>query len=336
MAGRPPFGERSCITNMDMFWGLFVSAILLGCTYTLVAIGYCLFFGVLDVVVFCCGDIAIFGAFSIIGAYTILYSAGIYQAVPPIVAVFIMLAIAALLCAALGLITYRLSIKPFERSSTLMPLLSTIALGVVIKEILGLVFQPVVNSAALAAAGVADPISVVGGRNPQAMPRLIAAHGTTNERNVIIIAVMLLILVTLFLFLNKTKMGLSMQAISQNKELALMTGVNVKSTITWTFVIGGILLAVGGFLLGNYQTIVRFDGGAMYGSKGFSAAVVGGLKNTWGAVIGGMLLGFVEVFTAGYISGGTRLQNIIAFLVVIIFIVFRPEGIIGEKTVEKV
>lgn len=321
---------------MDMFWGLFVSAILLGCTYTLVAIGYCLFFGVLDVVVFCCGDIAIFGAFSIIGAYTILYSAGIYQAVPPIVAVFIMLAIAALLCAALGLITYRLSIKPFERSSTLMPLLSTIALGVVIKEILGLVFQPVVNSAALAAAGVADPISVVGGRNPQAMPRLIAAHGTTNERNVIIIAVMLLILVTLFLFLNKTKMGLSMQAISQNKELALMTGVNVKSTITWTFVIGGILLAVGGFLLGNYQTIVRFDGGAMYGSKGFSAAVVGGLKNTWGAVIGGMLLGFVEVFTAGYISGGTRLQNIIAFLVVIIFIVFRPEGIIGEKTVEKV
>lgn len=313
-----------------------MSAILLGCTYTLVAIGYCLFFGVLDVVVFCCGDIAIFGAFSIIGAYTILYSAGIYQAVPAIIAVFMMLAIAALLCAVLGLITYRLSIKPFEKSSTLMPLLSTIALGVVIKEVLGLVFQPVVNSMAAAASNVADPISVVGGRNPQAMPRLIAAQGTTSERNVIIIAVMLLILVALFLFLNKTKMGLSMQAISQNRELALMTGVNVKSTITSTFVIGGILLAVGGFLLGNYQTIVRFDGGTMYGSKGFSAAVVGGLKNTWGAVIGGMLLGFVEVFTAGYISGGTKYQNIIAFLVVIIFIVFKPEGIIGEKTVEKV
>ncbi len=321
---------------MDMFLGLLTSAILLGCTYTLVAIGYCLFFGVLDVVVFCCGDIAIFGAFSIIGAYTILYSAGIYQAVPPIVAVFMMLAIAALLCAVLGLITYRLSIKPFEKSSTLMPLLSTIAMGVVIKEVLGLVFQPVVNSVATAVTNVADPITVVGGRNPQAMPRLIAPNGTTDQRNIIIIAVMLLILVALFLFLNKTKMGLSMQAISQNKELALMTGINVKSTITWTFVIGGILLSVGGFLLGNYQTIVRFDGGTMYGSKGFSAAVVGGLKNTWGAVIGGMLLGFVEVFTAGYISGGSRVQNVIAFLVVIIFIVFKPEGIIGEKTVEKV
>ena len=115
-----------------------------------------------------------------------------------------------------------------------------------------------------------------------------------------------------------------------------MTGVNVKSTIRWTFIIGGVLLAIGGFLLGNYQTIVRFDGGTMYGTKGFSAAVVGGLKSTWGAVIGGMLLGFVEVFTAGLVPGGTKFQNVIAFLVVIIFIVFKPEGIIGEKVAEKV
>ncbi len=321
---------------MDTFISLLISAILMGCTYTLVAIGYCLFFGVLDVVVFCCGDIAIFGGFSIIGAYTILYCAGIVQVLPPIVLVFLLLAIAAILCAVLGLIAYRFSIKPFEKSSTLMPLLSTIALGVVIKEALGLVFQPIVNSAASAATVVSNPISVVGGRNPQAMPTLIAAQGTTTQRNLIIIAVTLAILAALFLFLNKTKMGLSMQAISQNKELALMTGVNVKSTITATFVIGGILMAVGGFLLSSYQTIIRFDGGTMYGSKGFSAAVVGGLKNTWGAVIGGMLLGFVEVFTAGYIPGGTAYQNIIAFVVVIVFIIFRPEGIIGETTVEKV
>lgn len=321
---------------MEMFSSLLVSAILMGCTYTLVAIGYCLFFGVLDVVVFCCGDIAIFGGFSIIGAYTILYCAGAIQTMPAIVAVFVMLAIAAALCAGLGLIAYHFSIKPFERSSTLMPLLSTIALGVVIKEVLGLIFQPVVNGVAAGVTKVTDPISVVGGRNPQAMPNLIAPNGSTDERNLIIIAVTLVILVALFLFLNKTKIGLSMQAISQNKELALMTGVNVKRTITATFVIGGILLSVGGFLLSSYQTIIRFDGGAMYGSKGFSAAVVGGLKNTWGAVIGGMLLGFVEVFTAGYIPGGTQYQNIIAFLVVILFIVFRPEGIIGEKSVEKV
>ena len=321
---------------MDTFVSLLISAILMGCTYTLVAIGYCLFFGVLDVVVFCCGDIAIFGGFSIIGAYTILYSAGVVQALPTIVLVFLLLAIAAVLCAALGLLAYRFSIKPFEKSSTLMPLLSTIALGWVIKETLGLVFQPVVNGIATTVTTVSDPLSVVGGRNPQAMPSLIAPNGTTDQRNFIIIGVTLVILVALFLFLNKTKMGLSMQAISQNKELALMTGINVRSTITVTFIIGGILMAVGGFLLSSYQTIIRFDGGTLYGSKGFSAAVVGGLKNTWGAVIGGMLLGFVEVFASGYIPGGTAYQNIIAFVVVIIFIIFRPEGIIGEKTIEKV
>ena len=321
---------------MGRFGNLLMSAILCGCTYTLVAIGYCLFFGVLDVVIFCCGDIAIFGTFSIIGAFTIIYSAGVFQAVPPIIAVLIMLIVASILCALLGLLTYRLSVKPFEKSSALMPLLSTIALGVVIKEVLGLIFQPVVNGVATAATRVDDPKTVVGVRNPQSMPQLIAANGTTMQRNLIIIAVVAIILLALFFFLNKTKLGLSMQAISQNKELALMTGVNVKSAIRWTFIIGGVLLAIGGFLLGNYQTIVRFDGGTMYGSKGFSAAVVGGLKSTWGAVIGGMLLVFVEVFTAGLVPGGTKFQNVIAFLVVIIFIIFKPEGIIGEKVAEKV
>lgn len=321
---------------MDFFLSLLVNAILLGCTYTLVAIGYCLFFGVLDVVVFCCGDIAIFGAFSIIGAYTILYCVGILGAVPFWVAVLLMIAIAAVLCALLGLLAYRFSIKPFEKFSTLMPLLSTIALGTVIKESIGLLFKPTINSIAGLVTRVDDPIAVISGRNPQAMPRLLAPNGSTDDRNLIIIGVTLVILLLLYLFLNKTKMGLSMQAISQNKELALQMGVNVKSTITTTFVIGGVLLAIGGFLVGSYQTILRFDNGTMYGSKGFSAAVVGGLKNTWGAVLGGMLMGFVEVFVSGYIPGGSAYSNIIAFVVVIIFIVFKPEGIIGEKSVEKV
>lgn len=302
---------------------------MMGCTYTLVAIGYCLFFGVLDVVVFCCGDIAMFGAFGIVGAYAIMLNAGLLTSLPLIIVVLILILIAAILCAALGLISYYVSIKPFEKSSTLMPLLSTIALGVVIKEILGLVFRPTINA-------IANADVVVGGRNPQAMPPLIAPDSTTMVRNLIIIGITVVILTALFLFLNKTKTGLSMQAISQNKDLAFMTGVNVRKIIMMTFVIGGILLSVGGFVLGNYQTIIRFDGGTLYGTKGFSAAVVGGLKSTWGAVIGGMLLGIAEVFTSAYMPNGTAWSQIVGFLVIIIFIIFRPEGIIGEKTVEKV
>ncbi len=321
---------------MEMIFEQIINAILLGCTYTLVAIGFSLFFGVMDVVVFCVGDIAIFGAFSILGAYTILASAGIFEILPFSVVIVMLLLIAALLCAVLGLLTYRVSIKPFEKTSALMPLLSTIALGTAIRETLGLVFQRVVNPISKAAAGGGEAILVKGGRNPQAMPRLIAPNGTIDERNIIIIVVTLVMLLALFLFLSKTKTGLSMQAISQNKDVSLMIGINVRRTIVLTFVIGGVLLSVAGFLLGTYNTIIRFDNGSMYGTKGFSAAVVGGLRNIYGSILGGMLLGFVEVFVSGYFPNGTAYASIIAFVVVVLFIVFKPEGIIGEKTIEKV
>ncbi|HNY19840.1 MAG TPA: branched-chain amino acid ABC transporter permease [Flexilinea sp.] len=321
---------------MEIFSSLFVSAILLGCTYTLVALGYCLFFGVLDVVVFCSGDIAIFGAFSVISAYILTYDAGIFQSLPLPVATLIVLAIAAVLCVGLSLATYFVSVRPFSKSSALMPLLSTIALGTAIKELLGLAYKPIMSNLIRVVTRIDTPINVTSGRNPQAMPKLLNAGGSTTERDFIIMGLTLLILFFLFLFLNKTKMGLSMQAISQNKELAYMSGMNVKKTINITFIIGGIVLAIAGFLLGSYQSVIRFDTGSLYGTKGFSAAVVGGLKSIWGAVIGGMLLGFVEVFVSGLIPGGTQYQNIIAFIVVIIFIVFKPEGILGEKTIEKV
>ena len=125
-----------------------------------------------------------------------------------------------------------------------MPLLSTIALGTVIREFLGLLFRPLLMTITGPITRVADPISITSGRNPQAMPKLIAPNSLIDVRNYIIIAVTFLIILLLFLFLNKTKMGLSMQAISQNKELAYMNGINVRKTINITFVIGGIMLAI--------------------------------------------------------------------------------------------
>ncbi|MGI6361716.1 MAG: branched-chain amino acid ABC transporter permease [Bacillota bacterium] len=321
---------------MELLSGQIVNAILLGCTYTLIAIGFSLFFGVLDVVVFCSGDIAIFGAFSIMGAYTIVLSSPLYGFLPFIVLIFIVLAISALLCAFLGLMTYRLSIKPFEKSSALMPLLSTIALGVIIRECLGLLFHRVINPLSEMASAGGEAIQVVAGRNPQAMPNLIAPGGTITERNLIIIIVTVAILIALFLFLNKTKLGLSMQAISQNRDASRMMGINVNRVVIATFMIGGALLSIGGFLVGSYNTIVRFDNGSLYGIKGFSAAVVGGLSNIYGAVVGGMLLAFVEVFVSGYLPNGTAYASIVAFVVVVLFIVFKPEGVLGKRMIEKV
>lgn len=319
---------------MNLFLNLLVSAILLGCTYTLVAISNCLFFSVLDTIVYCVGEIAVFGAFTIISSYIIVFDLGLAGVLSTPVMVGLVLAIASVMCVLLCLFTYRISVKPFEGGDTLMPLLSTIALGLVIKEFLGLGFKSVTSAVAGPLTSVANPMEISGGRNPQAMPKLLSGGAISSD--VIIIGVTILIVVALFVFLNKTKMGLSMLAVAQNKELALMTGVNVKRVINLTFIIGGVLAAVGGFLFGSYQSVIRFDTGTLYGSKGFAAAVVGGMKNIWGAIIGGMLLGFVEVFVSGLFNGGTRYQNVIAFVVAIIFMIFKPAGILGEKSIEKV
>jgi len=320
---------------MNLFLSLLRSAILLGCTYTLVAISNCLFFSVLNMVVYCIGEISVFGAFTIIIAYIVMYNTGFAQTLSIPILILLLLGIAAIMCIILSMIAYHVSVKPFEHSSTLMPLLSTIALGVVIKETIGLGFKSAINAIEAPLTKIDNPLDVTSGRNPQAMPKLINASGT-DQRDLIIIGATLLIVIMLFWFLNRTKTGLSMQAVSQNKDLTLMIGVNVKKIINITFILGGILMAIGGFLFGSYQSVVRFDTGTMYGSKGFAAAVVGGMKNIWGSIVGGMMMGFVEVFVSGLIPGGTKYQNIVAFAVAIMFMVFKPEGILGEKTIEKV
>lgn len=298
-----------------------MNALLLGSCYALAAVGFSLFFGVIDTVVFCVGDIAIAGAFALLLLFGIATATGLATALPLWLLALVLVLGAGVLCAVLAVLAHRIAIKPYENTSGLIPLLTTIALGVVIRELIGLFYPQ--------------------GRNPQAFPSLLPRGAlfdlsVLSYRNLIIIGITLAILTLLFLVVTRTRVGRSMQAIAQNKEAARMVGINLGAVITFTFALGGLLLAIGGFLIGSYYNIVRFDMGAMYGVKGFSAAVVGGLGNTYGAIVGAMVIAFVEVFVTGYVPGGTAYGSLIAFLAVVFFIVFKPEGILGEKTVEKV
>ncbi|KKM12172.1 hypothetical protein SY88_04830 [Clostridiales bacterium PH28_bin88] len=299
-----------------------INAIMLACSYALVAIGYSLFFGVMDIVIFSAGDVAIFGAFSITALVSIIgLHAVLAGLLPPVAATLVIVLIGSLLTGVLMLIMYKTVVAPFEGKSALMPLLSTIAAGVVVKEAIG-VFYPQ-------------------GRNPQVFPQLLPG-GTIGDyalfswRNLIIVAVTVVMITLLHWFVRKTKAGLSIQAVSQNKEAAIMIGINWRTAVLATFMIGGFLLGIGGFLVASYYDMIRFDMGAMYGLKGFSAAVVGGLGNVYGAIVGGLLLAFIEVFVSAFIPGGTAYASFAAFLIVVLFILFKPEGILGEKTVEKV
>lgn len=306
--------------DMSIFLTQIPNVILLGCTYTLIAIGFSLFFGVLDVVVFCSGDIAVFGAFGVLGSYAIISTTGLADLPTGIMLVALMI-IAAVLCAFLGVLTYYVSIKPFEKSSTLMPLLSTIALGIVLREGIG-IFYPT-------------------GRNPQSFPELIPS-GTffstdlfnLTYKNLFVFVVTVVMVLLLLLFLNKTRMGSSMRAVSQNKELAMMSGVNIRRTIVFTFILGGILLSIAGTLIGVHYGTMRVDWGSTFGIKGYSAAVVGGLRSTNGAIIGGMLFALIEVIVT--CTNYAVFATPAAFFVVILFILLKPEGIIGEKSIEKV
>jgi len=298
-----------------------MNAVLLGCCYTLAAVGFSLFFGVIDKVVFCVGDIAISGSFALLVLNGTVAALGLAGVLPAWALVLLLVAGSALLCAALSVVSYRVAIKPYENGSTLIPLLTTIALGVVIRELIGLFYPQ--------------------GRNPQSFPDLMPRGalfdiGILSYKNLIVIGVTLGLLTLLYLFVTRTKLGKAMQAIAQNREAARTVGIDLSKTITLTFVLGGLLLGIGGFLIGSYYSIVRFDMGSMYGVKGFSAAVVGGLGNTYGAIVGSMVIAFVEVFVTGYVPGGTAYGSVFAFLVLVLFIVFKPEGILGEKHIEKV
>jgi branched-chain amino acid transport system permease protein len=240
----------------------------------------------------------------------------------PLLAVVLVIIIgAALMSGLVTLLAFYSTIKPYEGKSVLMPLLTTIAFGVVIREVIGLNYPQ--------------------GRNPQLFPTLVpdgSFFGSTlfTYERVTILVITMAIFAILFLIVNKTKFGKSIQAISQNRTAAVMCGVNPTIILPLTFLLGGFLLGIGGFLVGSYYNIITFQSGSMLGLKGFSAAVIGGLGNVYGAIVGALLIAAAEVLVSGYVPGGAAYAGISAFLVVVVFMVFRPQGILGETTIDKV
>lgn len=180
------------------------------------------------------------------------------------------------------------------------------------------------------------------GANPQAFPNIFPKMNITflgavvKYEQIFGIGLTVTLVILLHLFVTRTKYGRYMVAISQDKEAAMMVGININQIVVLTFVIGSALGALAGVMNGMYYNIVKFNMGFLIGIKGFSAAVVGGLGNIYGAIVGGFLLGALEMFAAAFIPGGSRYQDVIGFVIVILFLVFKPSGIFGEKVYEKV
>jgi branched-chain amino acid transport system permease protein len=295
------------------------NGLMLGVMYALVAVGFTLFFGVLDVIHFSHGDIFMLGAFT---GLSLTFGWAIAGLAHPAVALPLTLVGALLITGLVGVVAERACVKPLAKAPPLMTLLATLSLGLVIREAV-LIFYP-------------------RGADPKPFPAMLPGGGfevggvLIRYENLAILAIGAAAMVAVDLVINRTRIGAGMRAVAQDPEAAQMMGVDLDRTVDVTFFLGSALAAVAGILNGLYYSEIHFVMGIMAGVIGFSAAAIGGLGNVYGAILGGLLFGVLQTLAAAFIPRGSEFRDVVAFAVVMVFMVVKPTGILGEKTVERV
>ena len=305
---------------MSEFFQQLINGLSLGSIYALIALGYTMVYGILKLINFAHGEVFM------VGAYTGYYVAGWMgieamtsagKVFPIYLAVFVLLAAMAT-AAILGMTIEFLAYRPVRNAPRLTPLITAIGMSLFLQNAGMLIFSP----------------------NPRGYPPILQEVRyhmggviVTNVKLTIFVVAMALML-GLHLFVQRTWPGKAMRAVSMNLDAAKLMGINANATISWTFAIGSGLAAAGGILFGLDQITINPLMGVLTGLKAFVAAVVGGIGNIPGAVIGGFIIGLAEQFTAGYLSPDYR--DAITFLLLIVILIFKPEGILGVVRVEKV
>ena len=286
-----------------------INGISLGSVYAIIALGYTMVYGIAKMLNFAHGDVIMVGAYV---SFLATSSAGI----SPVVSIFISVAV----CTLLGVIIERLAYKPLRGATSLAVLITAIGVSYFLQNAAQLLWGS--DSKVFTSVVPFKSISLAGGK-------LVITPET-----IVTISACIIIMVALTLFTSKTKMGKAMRAVSEDKGAAQLMGINVNSTISVTFAIGSALAAVAGVLLCSAYPTLSPTTGSMPGIKAFTAAVFGGIGSIPGAMLGGILLGIIEIFSKAYIS--TELSDAIVFAVLIIVILVKPEGLLGRRTREKV
>jgi len=307
---------------MDFLFQQLINALMTSAIYALTASGFSLYFGVLKVLNIAHGDTCTIGIFIAMTLNSLALFSGIYQILSPGLTILLILVISVALTGFAGVLTQISCIKPLRDAPTLVVLLVTVGLAIGIPEGIRLIYPQ--------------------GSNPHTFPTILSTNGVhwagvpIRYDNLLIILTGIFLFILLHLFLTKTRVGMQIRAMAQDREAALMMGVNLNLLYSFTFFLGAVLGAISGITYGIYYTIVRFDIGFMNGLKGFSASIVGGLGNIYGAVLGGLIFGFAETFAVALIPHGSAFKDVISFLVIVIFLVFRPTGILGHRIYERV
>ena len=291
------------------FLSYFINGLSLGSIYAIIALGYTMVYGIARMLNFAHGDVIMVGGFAI---FTIVSTLGM----PPMVGVLA----AVVICTALGLTIEFLAYRPLRDASSLAVLITAIGVSYLLQNLALLIFG----------SNARQFTSVV------SVPNLKLAGGQLqiSGETMVTIAACLVIMVGLTTFINKTKAGQAMLAVSEDRGAATLMGINVNRTIAITFAIGSALAAIAGALLcSTYPSLTPYTG-SMPGIKAFTAAVFGGIGSIPGALLGGLILGVVENLSKAYIS--SQLSDAIVFSILIVILLVRPTGILGRKINEKV
>jgi branched-chain amino acid transport system permease protein len=293
-----------------------VNALTLGAIYSLIALGYTLVYGILTMINFAHSEILMLGSFIALGLASVLPQF-LASGLPGLLVLF-----AAAMAGAglLNALAERLAYRPLRHISRLAPLISAIGVSIVLQNVVFLW----VSTQSLAFPTIIEPRQFdVGG-------------ATVSSLQLIIFASAISLMFLLHFFIEHTKMGKAMRACSDDIEAAGLMGIDSNRVIALTFLVGGALGGAAGVLYGMNYGSIKYNLGFLPGAKAFTAAVLGGIGNVRGAVLGGFILGLLEVLAAGYLPDGAQWRDVIAFSVLIIVLLIRPSGILGEKIAEKI
>lgn len=297
---------------MTIFIQQLINGLTVGSVYALIALGYTMVYGIIELINFAHGEIYMVGAYLGIIFITALAGLG-YASTGPIVALAIALIGSCIYCGAYGFTLERVAYRPLRGASRLSPLISALGMSIFLQNFVMLT------------QGTRDKVF------PQLFPLtgidILGAKITYLQIVVMISSGVLMI--GLQFFIQKTTLGTAMRATAQDMKMAGLVGINVNRIISVTFVIGSILAAAAGVMIGLYYGLVNFFIGYIAGIKAFTAAVLGGIGNIPGAVFGGILLGLMESFGAGYISA--EFKDVFAFCVLIVILILKPTGLLGEE-----
>ncbi|MBT3069812.1 branched-chain amino acid ABC transporter permease LivH [Rhodomicrobium sp. Az07] len=305
---------------MDYFAQQLINGLTLGSIYGLIAIGYTMVYGIVGMINFAHGEVFMIGAFIALIAILSLFALGI-TAVP--LALLLALVIAMALTGLWGWAIERLAYRPLRNSFRLAPLITAIGMSIALQTF----------------------VALTQGARSKPLPPVIRGGFTLSEGDsgfavslsymqIIIIVTTVAVMAAFSYLINSTSLGRAQRACEQDRKMAALCGVNVDRTISLTFVIGAALASVAGLMFLAYYGVIDFFVGFVAGIKAFTAAVLGGIGSLPGAMLGGLLIGLIEVFWAGYFTA--QYKDVAAFSILAIVLIFMPSGLLGRPEVEKV